>query len=567
MRTYNLVERGEDGFYHPENEEQIVALVKRAYNEGKQIRVRGAAHSLARGIYTDPGEGFPDVPNTVSEQSPPRGPNINIMLDNFKELQWIDEEKGIVEVEAGIHLGADPLDPTGTSPLGKSLLYQAHLKGWTLNDLGGITHQTVSGFLMTGSSGGTLMYSLDENLLAFRIIDGQGNAEWVQKSERPDLYNAVTLSLGLLGIITKVRLQLTKEFCIYGEETTYRIGPSCPIDLFGKGDEKVPGLEAFLKETPYSRILWWPQKGVDRIVVWRAVRGKATPAFSPFPYHEFGKKKFSTQIEEFFGAVLFTTLGNRGFGKIWSKLNMDFTRLQTNLRKRRGRTSTGKPRQAWFFPFCITWILRLILFPLVLFFSVFRGVLVWLYPTIVDALEPLTGRDEGKAFMDYVWRSLPMDNAADDVLMGTEFTEIWIPVRYTVEVMRLIGQLFETKGLSATGYYATELYTGIRSEFWMSPSYKEDVFRVDLFWYINNAGNPGGKNGYYSQFWELLREHGIPFRLHWGKFLPEYDYKEWAVYLRSQYPQWDEFMKLRGERDPRNIFLTRYWRRHLFGEE
>ncbi len=567
MKVYNMVEIGADGFYHPETEDQIVALVKKAYDEGRQIRVRGAAHSLAWAIYTDPGEGLPRVPNTVSEEMPPAGPNINVMLDRFKRMEWIDEKEGIVEVEAGIHLGPDPLDPTGTSPLADSLLYKAHMKGWTLNDLGGITHQTVSGFLMTGSSGGTLMYSIDDNLLAFRIVDGKGNAEWVEKRGKNDLYNAVALSLGLLGVIVKVRIKLTEEFSIYGEENTYRIDSDCPIDLFGNGDEKTPGLETFLKETPYSRILWWPQKGVDRIVVWRAVRGKTLPAFSAFPYHEFGKKKFSTQLEELFGAVLFTILGNKGFGRTWSKLKRDFAQFEKNLSRKSGRTSEGQPQQARFFPSLLTGILRVILFPLVLFFSTFKKVLEWLYPTIVDALEPLTGSDEGKVFMDYVWRSLPMDNAADDVLMGTEFTELWIPVKYTSEVMQLVKKLFEKKGFEATGYYATELYTGNKSEFWMSPSYKQKTFRLDLFWYINNEGNPGMKDGYYAQFWELLREHNIPFRLHWGKFLPEYDYKEWSEYFRSQYQKWNDFMRLRAERDPGNIFLTSYWHRHLFGEE
>ena len=567
MKIYDMVERGADGFYHPENEEQIIALIKKAHDEKHQIRVRGAAHSIAWAIYTDPGEGFPNVPNTVSEQSPPEGPNINIMLDNFKKMQWLDEEKGIVEVEAGIHLGKDPLDPTETSTIKESLLYQAHQKGWTLNDLGGITHQTVSGFLMTGSSGGTLMYSLDENILALRIVDGTGHAGWVEKDKHQDLFNALALSLGLFGVVTKVRLQLTEEFCIYGEEITYDIGPSCPIDLFGEGNKKTPDLATFLKETPYSRILWWPQKQVNRIMVWMSIRGKRLPVFSPFPYHEFEKVKFTTQLEELAAAVLFTTLANKGFVKIWSKLKKDFVQFKTNLSKKRGRTSEGKPSKRWFIPFCATFILRLFFFPIVLLFSIFHGILIWLYPNIIDILEPLSGKEGGKSFIDYVWRSLPMDNAADDILMGTEFTELWIPVKYTTKVMQLLKRQFDEKGFDATGYYATELYTGIKSDLWLSPSYQTDTFRVDFFWYINNPGNPAAKDGYFSQFWELLREHKIPFRLHWGKFLPEYNYKEWVEYFREQYPRWDDFMRLRAERDPHNIFLTSYWRRHLFGEE
>jgi hypothetical protein len=156
-----------------------------------------------------------------------------------------------------------------------------------------------------------------------------------------------------------------------------------------------------------------------------------------------------------------------------------------------------------------------------------------------------------------------MDNGADVILLGTEFTEIWVPLSRTEQVMKLFKERFDEGGFEATGYYATELYAANASSFWLSPSYGEPVFRVDLFWYKGNAGDPAIRDGFYAQFWDLLRQKGIPFRLHWGKFLPEYDYGDWAAYLRTQYPKWDDFMALRATRDPRNVFLTKYWRRHL----
>jgi D-arabinono-1,4-lactone oxidase len=120
-------------------------------------------------------------------------------------------------------------------------------------------------------------------------------------------------------------------------------------------------------------------------------------------------------------------------------------------------------------------------------------------------------------------------------------------------------------GFKTTGYYAIELYAGRRNKSWLSPSFREDMLRVDVFWYIRNEGDPASENGFFRQFWDLLRNSDIPLRLHWGKFLPEYDFEDWAAYLKSQYPRWDEFMNLRMQRDPNNIFLTDYWRRHLLG--
>jgi hypothetical protein len=101
------------------------------------------------------------------------------------------------------------------------------------------------------------------------------------------------------------------------------------------------------------------------------------------------------------------------------------------------------------------------------------------------------------------------------------------------------------------------------SDFWLSPSYKEPVMRVDVFWFSKNAGCPAVQGGFYDQFWQLLKPLG--FRLHWGKGLPEYDYPGWAQYFRQQWPKLDEFLALREQMDPQGLFLTAYWKRHLYG--
>jgi D-arabinono-1,4-lactone oxidase len=86
------------------------------------------------------------------------------------------------------------------------------------------------------------------------------------------------------------------------------------------------------------------------------------------------------------------------------------------------------------------------------------------------------------------------------------------------------------------------------------------VFRVDPYWFADNAGSPAEL--LYPGFWALLRDNGIPFRLHWGKHQPIYGRgdHEWVDFFRSHYPRWDDFLALRAQRDPNNIFLTGYWR-------
>jgi len=59
-----------------------------------------------------------------------------------------------------------------------------------------------------------------------------------------------------------------------------------------------------------------------------------------------------------------------------------------------------------------------------------------------------------------------------------------------------------------------------------------------------------------------VQRDALPFRLHWGKFQPVYEQgdRSWVEFFRAQYPRWDDFLRLRAERDPNNIFLTDYWR-------
>lgn len=556
-----------DGFYHPQTEEQIICLVKKAIEEGLQIRVRGATHSIAHAIYTDPGKGQKPIPNNVSHEEPPKGPNINLMLDKYINLVWEDEENGIVVADSGIHLGVDPNDSSGSSTLENGLLYQAFKKGFGFNDLGGITHQTVSGFLMTGSAGGSLMYDLGENIIGFKIVDGTGDCKWVNKGD--DLFPAVSLSLGLLGIITKVRFKLVKTYNIHGEEfaapTKFE---ECPIDLFGPGRNGKPSMKSFLEKTPYTRILWWPQKGVERVVIWQAARGESFPSFHPVPYKQFGDLPFLAKLEQLVGAILFTLLGNKGFIKIWGKLYRDFKRFRLFL-KTLWQIKVGK-FFGWLFSGLLTLFLEIIFIIPVFLLSIFRFLLRIILPFVIKTLQPLSKKGEGTLFLDYYWRSLPMDNGADDILLGTEFTEIFIPIKYTERAMNLLNDIYIKKGYEATGFYSTELYAGYPSESWISPGYKDGAYadgtlRVDIFWYINNQGNPASKDGFFRQFWELFRNNNIPFRLHWGKFVPDYDHDDWATYYRAQFSKLNDFLKIREMRDPKNIFLTSYWKRCFYG--
>jgi hypothetical protein len=567
---------GSDGFHHPASEDELVALVRMAYEQGRQLRVRGAAHSISHAVYGDP---IGELPNRVSWQSPPAGDSIEVMLDRYRSWRVVDESRKLVEADAGIHLGADPSDRMGTATREASLLFQLFTeKRWMFANLGGITHQTISGFTATGSSGGSVRYSVNDNLWGVRVIDGRGEVHAFSRDDPdPDLFYAMSPNMGLLGVISTITFQCEDTFNITGQEASTTID-ECAIDLFGPGSDSRPSLEQFLRNSDYARLEWWPQRGAERVLVWQAQRLAPEPGFEPARYHEFTAHP---EIAETFISLLYTVIGNlHDLSKARPQIAVTFGRVQTLLDlvpalERLG--ALGKAlaefidQGAKFGVDAAIEVLRPAA-PLI------EGEVPAIFPNLLGMFVPLDsdkdGPDKGQPqrFHDYAWQGLPMDNEADDELVPTEFTEIWVPLPRTQQVMALLHSYFtephdEAECYRRTGLYAWELYTAKATRLWLAASHssgedewRDGAFRIDPYWFAANPGDPA--ETFYPQFWELLRDNGVPFRLHWGKYQPLTgpDDRGWVDYFESQYPRWHDFLSLRAERDPNNIFLTSYWR-------
>jgi hypothetical protein len=570
------VPKGADGFYHPASEEELVSLVRAAYHQGRQLRVRGAAHSISHAVYTDP---HAELENRVTLQTPPQGDNLNVMLDRYCGWRVKDDARKLVEADAGIHLGDDPGDPTGTASLDNSLLYQLAMeKGWTLFDTGGVTHQTVGGFTATGSSGGSLQFTADRNLWGFRIIDGRGEVhELTREDADPELFHSMVPNLGLLGVVSRITFECVDNFAVAGQEAA-TTPEDCSIDLFGEGSDGRPSLEQFFRDAEFSRLEWWPQRGAERVVTWQAQRLRPQTGFRPSPYQRFGADPEATQH---FISVLFTILGNLGdLSRARARLEDDFDHLEEVLERLTTAKGLGEAGRALasFLSQAIELGVDAALSLLQPAAPLIQRTLPEFFPGLLGAFVPLDSDKEGadrgepQSFRDWAWQGLPMDNAADDVLLPTEFTEIWVPVGRTREVMGLLREYFsepedDHEAFRRTGTYAWELYAAMPTPFWINPSHstgedewRDGAFRVDPYWFTENAEDP--TQGFFLGPWEMLRDADVPFRLHWGKFQPSYAAgdRSWVDFLRAQYPRWDDFLALRAERDPNNIFLTRYWR-------
>src|SRR6185503_18175277 len=130
------------GVYLPETVEQVQELVVFANDHGRKVRAAGAEHSRNRAIFS---EGSRDIRMILSNQ-----------LRRVEVTPIPGGAEANVEVGGGCYLGHNPMDPE--SSLANSLNAQLDASGFALPVLGGMSHQSTAGFLLTGSAGGSLRF-------------------------------------------------------------------------------------------------------------------------------------------------------------------------------------------------------------------------------------------------------------------------------------------------------------------------------------------------------------------------------------------------------------------------
>ena len=162
--------------HEPTNREEIIDLIRNVSKEQGKLRVLGSGHSL--------------LPIAVSE-------GVTLSLRKFRGLVSVDLQAKQVTVKAGTTLEElnAILDDHGLA-LGVSPTI-----GW----------QTVVGAIMTATHGDGVGYgNLATLVVSLEMVTASGEVMTIRKGD--DLFNAVTVSLGLLGVITQITFQAENAF-------------------------------------------------------------------------------------------------------------------------------------------------------------------------------------------------------------------------------------------------------------------------------------------------------------------------------------------------------------------
>ncbi|RXK51384.1 D-arabinono-1,4-lactone oxidase [Halorientalis pallida] len=162
----------------PASEEELRELVAGLGPGAGTLRVAGSAHS------------FPPVV--------PSG-DVLVTLENYSGIVDVDEAAQQVTVRAG----------TPLSHLSSELAAY----GLAMENLGDIDHQTVAGAISTGTHGtGSDLGILSTQVARMGLITADGTVVECSPDERPDLFRAAQVSLGALGVISTVTLDVVPAY-------------------------------------------------------------------------------------------------------------------------------------------------------------------------------------------------------------------------------------------------------------------------------------------------------------------------------------------------------------------
>ena len=173
----------------PRSVGELAALVASASGQGQKVKAVGSGHSFTSAAATN---------------------GRMIRLENLSGILHIDHASCQVTVGAGTRL----------SDL-NSLL---HTEGLALANLGDIAYQTVAGAISTSTHGtGKALTGLAGQVVAMKLINGQGEIIECSKSLNPHIFDVARVSVGALGIITEYTLQAVPSFRLRALEQPMRL--------------------------------------------------------------------------------------------------------------------------------------------------------------------------------------------------------------------------------------------------------------------------------------------------------------------------------------------------------
>ena len=196
----------------PSSESEVVEIVLRAVAEHLRVKVVGSGHSFT-------GIAVPD--------------EVMIDLAKMNRVVNVDHVGGVITVQAGIVLSD----------------LNAYLESHKLSmpNLGDVTYQTLAGAVSTSTHGtGLQRTGLAAQIRAFKLVTASGEVLTCDPVHNAEIFHCGRVSLGALGVITEVTLNVVPGFNLRAVEQPMPI--SHVLDNFAQ----------LIQENDFFEFYWVP---------------------------------------------------------------------------------------------------------------------------------------------------------------------------------------------------------------------------------------------------------------------------------------------------------------------
>ncbi len=203
----------------PSSIDELRAAVVAAVRRGESVRVAGSGHSFAPLCATN---------------------GLLIDLSGLAGIESIDPETGDATILAGAKIHA----------LGEPLL----AAGRAFANQGDIDRQAIAGAVATGTHGtGRRFGSFSNAVRAVELVTATGDLVWIDASAPASDLRAAALSLGMLGVVTRLRMATVPA---------YKLREHAEPIAFDTALERYPAIEASRRNAEF----WWIPP-LDRCVI------------------------------------------------------------------------------------------------------------------------------------------------------------------------------------------------------------------------------------------------------------------------------------------------------------
>jgi len=217
--------------YRPESEEEVLEIVREASDAGETVRTFGAGHSWSPLVLTD---------DTL------------INLDKLDRIVSMDVEQQRVTVQAGIRI--------------KELNRILPKHGLAMRNLGSIGEQSIAGAISTATHGtGIKLGALHTQVIALELVTGGGRVLSLSEDEDPEFMAAARVSLGALGVITRVTIQCVPYYNLE------RKAQPLPFD------EVIDRIDDLVNDNDRVRLYWLPYTDVIQVATMNHTERSLTP--------------------------------------------------------------------------------------------------------------------------------------------------------------------------------------------------------------------------------------------------------------------------------------------------